>query len=97
MVELRDSTTPGDGDLRGDEDEDFHPSLFKKRLLRLEVGGDSAACWGPCSTEDRSGRGPESGCLLARPVGGSVARFGSEAERRAPRPLDFLWLPMRVS
>lgn len=93
---LGSTTILGDGD-GGDE---TNPNLPKNRRVRLGVGvgvgGDIAACWGLCSIEVCPDCEPEPGCVLALPpAGGLLARFESEAERKAlKRPLDFLWLPM---
>ena len=92
----------GDGGGSGDEDRDPPPNLLNSRLLRLGVGGESAACLGCCSTEDCAGCESESDCLLAQLSGGSWARFEfeSEAERKAlnrdlePFDLFFFWSPM---
>ena len=105
MVSLRCSIAGGGGGDRGEngdgdggEDRGLNLNLSNKRLLRLEVGEDSAAGCDPCSPEDCSGCGSELDCPLEGSLGGPLAILGPGAEPKALRrylePFDFFRSPM---
>lgn len=86
---LLSGAAPGDGD----GDRDLHFNFFDKRLLRLTVGRESAACWDACPLEGCFGCALEElDCPPTRPPGGSLGRSscgaGLKARGRNFEPFD---------